>query len=76
MKVTHDQLMDIKRTLSYSDKKMLELNQCLGVILGQKNLKPYLATVLTSQNKKLEYLFTIPDLNFIIKEKVKNLAVE
>ena len=76
MKVSHDQLMEMQRTLNCSDKKMLELNRCLGVILGQKNLKLYLATVLTSQNKKLEYLFTIPDLNFIIKEKVKNLAVE
>ena len=68
--------MEMQRALNFSDKKMLELNHCLGVILGQKNLKPYLAAVLTSQNKKLEYLFTIQDLNFIIMENVKNLAVE
>ena len=76
MKVSHDQLMEMQRTLNCSDKKMLELNRCLGVILGQKNLEPYMATTLTSRNKKLEDLFTIQDLNFIFKEKVKNVEVE
>ena len=68
--------MEMQRTLNCSDKKMLELNHCLGVILGQKNLEPYLAAALTSRNKKLEDLFTIQDLNFVIKEKVKNVEVE
>ena len=68
--------MEMQRTLNCSDKKMLELNRCLGVILGQKNLEPYLAAALTSRNKKLEDLFTIQDLNFIIKEKVKKKEVE
>ena len=76
MKVTHDQLMEMQRTLSCSDKKMLELNWCLGVILGQKNLEPYLAAALTARNKQLEDLFTMQDLNFIIKEKVKKKEVE
>ena len=76
MKVTHDQLMEMQRTLSCSDKKMLELNRCLGVILGQKNLEPYLAAALTARNKQIEDLFTIQDLNFIIKEKVKKKEVE
>ena len=67
MKVTHDQLMEMQRTLNYSDKNILEVNQFLGVILGQKNLEPYLAAALTSRNKKLEDLFTIQDLNFVIK---------
>ena len=68
--------MEMQRTLNCSDKKMLELNQCLGVILGQKNLEPYLAAALTARNKQLEDLFTIQDLNFIIKEKVKKKEVE
>ena len=76
MKVTHDQLMEMQRTLSCSDKKMLGLNRCLGAILSQKNLEPYLAAALTAQNKQLEDLFTIQDLNFIIKEKVKKKEVE
>ena len=68
-RVSHEDLMAIQRTLNCSDTKLLKLNQCLGVILGQKKLEPYLQDALIDRNHKLEDVFSLQKAVFTHKTK-------
>ena len=74
--ITHEDLKALQSRVGCSDKKLLDINQFLASVLGQKKLEPYLKDALTARNKELKEFFKVSTMTFTKGPKAKPEMVE
>ena len=74
--VSHQQMLELQLQTGVSDSKLLEIRRCLGVILGNRKLEPYLKAALTQRNRSLEELFSCQSITFLSKVKGEEEEIE
>ena len=74
--ITNEQMLELQLQTGVSDSKLLEICRCLGVILGNRKLEPYLKAALTERNRSLEELFSCQSITFRSKVKGEEEEVE
>ena len=74
--ITNEQMLELQLQTGVSDSKLLEIRRCLGVILGNRKLEPYLKAALTQRNRSLEELFSCQSITFLSKVKGEEEEIE